>query len=143
MEVKSTLTRTSMGPGGATSTSSSDSGTPGPHATAAARAAQVKYACRTEPRAPPSKRPTRKTGNAEEKPQAGNSTFACDGLPAATGAATAARRAAVAVERRCHGVVLLILPWCLFLFLGKEIGFLALMRWRATQGSRLSNYLCC
>jgi hypothetical protein len=37
MEVKSTLTRTSSRPGGATSTSSTDSGSPGPHATAAAR----------------------------------------------------------------------------------------------------------
>jgi hypothetical protein len=36
-EVKSTLTRTSRRPGGATSTSSITSGSPGAHATAAAR----------------------------------------------------------------------------------------------------------
>ena len=39
-DVKSTLTRTSRRPGGATSTSSIASGSPGPHATAAARARQ-------------------------------------------------------------------------------------------------------
>lgn len=37
MEVKSSFTRTSRRPGGATSTSSITSGSPGPHATAAAR----------------------------------------------------------------------------------------------------------
>ena len=36
-EVETTLTRISMGPGGATSTSSMTSGWPGPQATAAAR----------------------------------------------------------------------------------------------------------
>lgn len=47
MEVKSSLTRTSSRPGGATSTSSITSGSPGPHATAAARRHQGQPLMRT------------------------------------------------------------------------------------------------
>jgi hypothetical protein len=109
MEVKSSLTRTSSRPGGATSTSSIASGSPGHHATAAARNKHGQPLVRSWPTIEPVWCGIKSNEEEEEEEEekrrrrklaAGNATFAFDGLSPGGGVV---RQAAVAVGR--HGVL--------------------------------------